>query len=929
MSSPEGPADPSERPSRRRRWRRRLVALTLVAVALAVGLRVLLPIALERGIPYAVQRYVGLPAAVRNIDFWLLRGAVAVEGVAVGKAAPPGAGTRPEGESPSLVSALLHPAAVDPATALARWERVYVHLDWGALLHHRVHLLELSIDAPAVDLQRQADGRIDPLAGTKLANPPSAAAEPEKPAEAAQPKKPGEPWSYAVDRFELRKPSVKIDDPSGASLLEFALDDFSLSDVAFGGNKFSLGSLGIQGPDLRVRRDLVLGGDSKPSGPPPPAQPAKPASASKPPDYRVERIGIERAEFTLVTDAGPFDVALALEASDVTAAEGARFPLKLQLEIEKGTIEVDGQVGIVPPRYDGHVGWKDLPFAPILLASRPEMRSWLRSCHAHGDLTVHFSLAPENAGVELAGDIGIDSFSVADPEQREVGLDFQSFETVVRKAQIPIPAPGKPPGPRVVVIDSVKLVDPKIHYARPTPQLDKLLGGSGGAPPAHAAEPAAAPAPQPAAAGASPPLDLAVGSIDVSGASLAFEDGAGPSPRRGGVDGLRVGVHDLHVRSGAAPLAVTASSFDLGSSAIRFEDDAVKPPYRGGVKDLSVAARSLSFPELAASDVSVHGTAPDGGAFKVKGSFKGGNGDFAIQLDRLALPPFNPYASSAAGYSLAGAASLQSKIQIRGPRYDTRNQITLHKLGVTAQKQGDFEARFGIPLDVALALLRDPSGDISLSVPVGYGEKGVSTGVGTIVASALRQALLGALSSPLKMIGAVLPGGDKGGGEVSLEPLGFVAGGAAFAPGQEERLGGLAQLLASRPALKLALSGRTGPDDRPGVAEQMLVDRAGGGEALPSLEGASFFARRRVFAALEKRARGETAELAPDDQALLARYVAQQQVPPERMAALARQRAEKVRDTLVSQRGVDAARLQVGVDADAGGPAVVVGFAAP
>jgi hypothetical protein len=824
-----------------------------------------------------------------------------------------------------LVSALLHPVAVDPATSLARWERVYVHLDWGALLHHRVHLLELSIDAPAVDLQRQADGRIDPLAGTKLANHPPAA-EPEKP---APPEKPGEPWSYAVDRFELRKPTVKIDDPSGASLLDFKLDSFSLSDILFSGNKLALGTLGIEGPDLDVRRDLVMGGGPKRGGPPPPAQPAKPAAASKPPDYRVERIGIERAEFTLLTDAGSFDMALALEAKDVTAAEGATFPLKVHLEVEKGTVEIDGQVGLVPPRYDGHVSWKNLKFSPILLLSRPEIHTWLRSCDAHADLTVHFSLAPESPGVELTGNLGIDALSIADPEQREVGLDLQSFETVVRKVQIPLPAAGKPPGPRVVVIDSVKLVDPKIHYARPTPQLDKLIRGSDAGPPAQAAQPAAAPAPEPAPAGASPPLDLAIGTIDVSGASLAFDDAAGPSPRRGGVDGLRVGVHDLHVRSGAAPVAVAASTFDLGSSAIRFEDDAVKPPYRGGVKDLAVAARSLSFPELAASDVSVHGTAPDGGAFKVTGSFKGGNGDFAIELDRLALPPFNPYASSAAGYSLAGAASLQSAIRIRGPRYDTRNQITLHKLGVTAQKPGDFEARFGIPLDLALALLRDPSGDISLSVPVGYDEKGVSTGMGTIVASALRQALLGALSSPLKMIGAVLPGGDKGGGEVSLEPLGFVAGSASFAPGQEDRLGGLAQLLASRPVLKLSLSGRTGPDDRRGVAEQMLVERAGGGEALPSLEGASFFARRRVFAALEKRARGEAAELAPDDQALLARYVAQQQVPPERMAALARQRAEKVRGALVSQKSVDAARLQVGVDADAGDPAVVVGFAAP
>jgi hypothetical protein len=108
----------------------------------------------------------------------------------------------------------------------------------------------------------------------------------------------------------------------------------------------------------------------------------------------------------------------------------------------------------------------------------------------------------------------------------------------------------------------------------------------------------------------------------------------------------------------------------------------------------------------------------------------------------------------------------------------------------------------------------------------------------------------------------------------------------------------------------------------------MLVERAGQGEALPDLEGVGFFARRRLFAALEKRSRGDAVELSPDDQALLARYVAGQQVPPERMAALGRQRAEKVRDALVTQKGVDGARLEVAVDASQGDPAVVVGFAA-
>ena len=923
MSPVEAESDSASRPEARagrHRWRRRLLVLAAFGAASVVAVRLLLPTALERGVPYAIQRYAGLPAELRNVDLWLLRGAVALEGVSIGKPAPgePGA---PEG-SPSLASALLHPARVDPAAAMLHWERIYVQLDWGGLLRHELHLRQLSIDALSVRVAREADGRIDPLAHTKLEKP----AEAEPPAEPPS-ASPGTPWSYAVDRFEMHNPELKLDDvKTGASLLEFGLDSFSLTDIAFAGQNLGLGAVGIERPRLRVQRDLLLGGGSRTSGAPPAAKAAA-QPKSKPPGYRVQRVAIERADFTLLTDAGPLEMALALEAQDISAVEGERFPIKLELQIEKGKLELDGKLGILPPSYDGRIAWNDLPFGPMIVASRSQFRPWIHSIKSFGDLAVKFSLAADASGVDLQGRLGSRDFSLGDPDRKEVGIDFQTLEVVVRQAHIPFSSSGVPTGKRVIALESVRLVDPKIHYARPTPQLDKLLG-SDGAPPAPAEEPksAAEPPPaQPAAGGAEAGVDLSIGAVDVSGASLSFEDQTGARPRRGGVEGLRVGARDLRLLAGGTPLSVAATSFELGSHAVRFEDETVEPPYRGGVQDLSVAARSLAFPELRVSDVRLRGIAPDGGTLKVSGSLAGGTGDFTVALEKLALPPFNPYASSAAGYRLAGAASLQSKIRIRGARYDTHNQITLHKLGVSSQAPGDFQARFGIPLDLALALLRDPSGDISLSVPVAYDEKGVSTGVGSIVASALRQALLGALTSPLKMIGAVLPGGDKGGGELSLEPLGFAAGTAALADGQPDRLGGLAQLLASRPALKLSLSGRSGPADRPQVAEQMLVERAGQGEALPDLEGAGFFARRRLFGALEKRARGDAVELSTDDQALLARYVGGLEVPAERMTALAQKRAETVRDALVTQKGVAAARLELAASAD-GEPSVVVGF---
>jgi hypothetical protein len=263
---------------------------------------------------------------------------------------------------------------------------------------------------------------------------------------------------------------------------------------------------------------------------------------------------------------------------------------------------------------------------------------------------------------------------------------------------------------------------------------------------------------------------------------------------------------------------------------------------------------------------------------------------------------------------------------MRGARTDVENRLVLHRLALSSRDPGAFEKTFGMPLDLALALLRDTSGDISLAIPLVVDEAGARTSLATIVRGALRQALVGALSSPLKLVGAVLPTG--GGGEATLEPIAAVPGQAALAAGAEERLDALARLLGERPVLGLRLRGRVGPADRSLVAEQILAERAAAGEDWPTVEGEGFFARRRLAEALEARARGESAALSPEDEALLARTAAAVKVPAERMQALARQRAEAARERIAAARGIDVRRLQIGDAAGEGDPAVLLEFAA-
>jgi len=363
---------------RRRRWP---WVLALLVVGLGVGVRALLPFAVERGTAWGSRYYLGLPARIDNVDFSVLDGVVVLEGVSLG--------AQPDGVAPN--DAALEPPPIDPTTALVHVDRIRTRLTWKDLRDRTVHLTELLIEAPSVRVTPEPDGKIDPLRHAQPLAPQTAEPElaPEPPAADAPP-----PWKITLDRFDLRKPHVLVLDPKGGEdLLEFSLDEFGLTEVTAQGSEFALGGVNVGGPVLRVRRDLVL------AETPPPAEPAAdvaPAPATVPAapaakprtkaGYRVAKVDIQRATFTWITDQGPLDVTLALQASDITADEGKRFPMDLQLQIGEGSIHIAGDVGILPPTYTGKLEWNGLPIPRLLLASVPQFSTWLRAAKSSGDL---------------------------------------------------------------------------------------------------------------------------------------------------------------------------------------------------------------------------------------------------------------------------------------------------------------------------------------------------------------------------------------------------------------------------------------------------------------------------------------------------------------------------------------------------------------
>lgn len=741
--------------------------------------------------------------------------------------------------------------------------RLFVNVEWLRLLRGELEVAELAIEKPVLSLVRAADGYIE-----LPALPPST-----EPKKVELEEEPSEPLPVTLKSLAIRNTEFHlVDGAGGANLVDFALSELGFTDLRLVGAKVGLGGIRISEPRLAVRRELQTtktGARGKAAAP----APAAPEEAGAPPELRIEDLEIERAEFSVLTDGEPVSVALHLKTTGVSLAPDAPFPLEFGLEAGEGKVGLNGQLGLNPLVWDGKVGWQGMTVPMFVRVALPELIPWIESCNASGELDVKYRAA----GLRVSGKLGVDDFAFQDPEQ-ELALGWKSLAIELKEASVPLDGGTEP---IQVALGKISLDAPQARYVLPNTAIERLIASAGGAPAAPAeptaedAAPEPAPEPEPAAPGA-----------------------ARPEPR--------ITVDQIEVRRGGA----------------EFVDRSGKEPYQGRIRDLSVDVAGVKLPERTFQSVRVRGIAPERAPFDLRASLPGARGTMSFKLERLPLAQFTPYAASAADLRIPkGELSLDTKGSLAnsGAAGKVETRVVVHELSIQGGPNAISVA--GMPLDLALALLRDPQGDISLPIPVEYGEQGASAGIGTILLGALRAAITGAVTSPIKAMGVLLPEG--GSAEISFAPVVFAAGDATAPPDAAEKVAPLASLLAQRPGLGLALVGHAGPDDRLALAERILIERIAADRGLPALEDAGFFARRRVQGALEDRGRGEAGALEPEDQALLARYLDATDVPAERYTDLARRRAEAVRDVLATAHALAPARVVAEAGSEVAAPEVV------
>jgi outer membrane protein OmpA-like peptidoglycan-associated protein len=348
---------------------------------------------------------------------------------------------------------------------------------------------------------------------------------------------------------------------------------------------------------------------------------------------------------------------------------------------------------------------------------------------------------------------------------------------------------------------------------------------------------------------------------------------------------------------------------------MRFVDRAIEPPFSEEITRLSMRIQNLSNvlgrPER--TTVTVQGLVGRDGALDARGQFSGLGeslrGELVAELRDFALATANPYADSMTSW-VVERGTLQAKLHytVEGDRVTAEHELAFKDLQVQKRPGADTaERRIGIPLGLAVALLKDSSGNIELSIPLTGSLSEQRFNWGDAIWGAVKQVIGKVVLSPFRAIGRLLSGGGEGGGaeKLAVDPVTFAPGSAIVAPSVEAQLTHVAEFLQRSPKIALGLVPIVTAADVESLKRRQArqkVEAFRRAESLPDTAAA--------LAAYYRRHLPDVA-LPPTEPEQFARIADAETVTDDALADLAQRRAEAVRDGLVAGRSVPADRVVV------------------
>ena len=270
------------------------------------------------------------------------------------------------------------------------------------------------------------------------------------------------------------------------------------------------------------------------------------------------------------------------------------------------------------------------------------------------------------------------------------------------------------------------------------------------------------------------------------------------------------------------PLGIHIGAIAINDGSANFADFSLTPNFQTAVQQLNGQIGTIDSRNPKPAPVNIAGKVDRYAPVTIKGSVNPfdpmASLDIATSFKRVELTTLTPYSGKFAGYRIRkGRLNLDLHYLITNGQLKAENKLVVEQLQLG--EKVDSPDAVDLPIKLAIALLKDTDGKISIELPISGDLNNPQFSVMPIIWQTVRNLVLRAAQAPFKFIGGLI----NGGGAEDLGTVSFAPGSSELSPQAQKALNTLAQALKERPALRLEIEGTAAQSsDGPLIAKDRL-----------------------------------------------------------------------------------------------------------
>ena len=255
---------------------------------------------------------------------------------------------------------------------------------------------------------------------------------------------------------------------------------------------------------------------------------------------------------------------------------------------------------------------------------------------------------------------------------------------------------------------------------------------------------------------------------------------------------------------GGKSLLVEIDSVKLENGKIDILDRNITPNYASSFSELSGTIKGLSSQADVMAEANISGKFDQHAPLLITGKVKplGDElfADLVINFSDIELSPTTPYTGKYIGYTVAkGKLSLDLKYLVEGRKITAQNKAFLDQF--TLGEAVESPDTMNLPINLAISLLKNRKGEITLNVPVKGDLDDPEFSIGGIIFKVIINLIAKAATSPFALLGALIPDGED------LQYVDFASGSSLIEEGDTKKVETLAKVLYDRPGLEMDIKG--------------------------------------------------------------------------------------------------------------------------